>query len=79
MVPNNSLSDTHASATHSGFLVSVSPAEQEPSGDAVLQTNPTNVSGTQSSAFSLQNLLLPGPDDRRLESFVRAVTLLSSI
>ena len=49
-MPSNNLSDTHASATHSGFLVPVSAEDQEPSGRAALQTIPTNVSGTQSSA-----------------------------
>jgi len=53
---------THASETLSGFLVPVSATEQEPSGDAALQTHSTNVLGAQSSAFSLPNLLLPTPD-----------------
>jgi len=61
-VPSNSLTDTHASATHSGFLVPVSATDQELSGDAALQTNSTNVLGAQSSAFSVPNLPLPSPD-----------------
>ena len=44
-MPSNSLADTHASASHSGFLVPVSATDQEPSGDAALQTNSTNVLG----------------------------------
>ena len=50
-VPSNSPSDTHASATLSDFLVPVSATDQEPSGDAALQTNSTNVLLAQSSAF----------------------------
>jgi len=60
-VPSNSLTDTHASATHSGFLVPVSATDQEPSGVAALQTNSTNVLEAQSSAFSVSNLPLPSP------------------
>jgi len=59
---SNSLPDTHASATHSVFLVPVSAIDQEQSCNAALQTNSTNVLGTQSSAFSLSNLPLPAPD-----------------
>ena len=61
-MPSNSPSHAHASEALSGFLVPVSATDQEPSGDASLQTNSTNVLGAQSSAFSLPNLLLPAPD-----------------
>ena len=63
-MPSNSLADTNASASHSGFLVPVSATYQEPSGDAALQTNATNVLGAQSSAFSVSNLSLPSPDSQ---------------
>jgi len=61
-MPRNSLADTHASASHLGFSVPVSATDQEPSGDAALQTNSTNVLGAQSSAFSLADLPLPARD-----------------
>jgi len=63
-MPSNSLTDTHASATHSGFLVPVSATDQEPFGDAALQTISKNVLGAQSSAFSVSNLPLPSPDSQ---------------
>jgi len=44
--------------------VPVSATDQEPSGDAALQTNSTNVLGAQSSAFSVPNLPLPSPDSQ---------------
>jgi len=61
-MPSNSPPHAHVSATYSGFLVPVSAIDQEPSGDAALQTNSTNVLGAQSSAFSLSHLPLPAPD-----------------
>jgi len=55
-------SDTIACKPTWSQLVVVSCCECEPSGDATLQINPTNVLGPQSSAFSLTSLPLPGPD-----------------
>ena len=63
-MPSNSPSHAHSSATLLGFLVPVSATDQEPSGDAALQTNSTNVLGAQSSAFSVSNLLTPTPDSQ---------------
>ena len=61
-MPSNDPSHAHASENFSGFLVPVSATDQEPSGNAALQTNSTNVLEAQSSAFSLPNLPLPAPD-----------------
>jgi len=74
-VPSNSFSDTHASATLSGFLVPVSAIDEEPFGNAALQTNSTNVLGTQSCAFSLSNLPIPAPDVPVTAEQLRAVRL----
>ena len=63
-MPRNSLADTHASASHLGFSVPVSATDQEPSGDAALQTNSTNVLRAQSSAFTVSNFSLPSPDSQ---------------
>ena len=76
-MPSNSLTDTHASATHSGFLVPVSATDQEPFGDAALQTISTNVLGAQSSAFSVSNLPQPSPDSQvTLEQLQSVLTWL---
>jgi len=61
-MPSNSPSHAHASETLSGFLVPVSATDQEPSGDASLQTNSTNLLQAQFPAFSLPNLPLLAPD-----------------
>ena len=66
-MPSNSPSHAHSSATLLGFLVPVSATDQEPSGDAALQTNSTNVLGAQSSAFSVSNLSLLSPDSQLLQ------------
>ena len=63
-VPSNSLTDTHASAAHSGLLVPVSATDQEPFGAAALQANSPNMLGAQSSAVSVSNLPLPSPDSQ---------------
>jgi len=74
-VNSGRLSDTLSSATLYGFLAPDSAADQEPSGDAALQTNSTNVSGTQSSEVSLSNLLLPAPDVQITVERLQAVRL----